>query len=74
MLDVQDAKYEEPTWDYGESQSTPRQIQYSRLITFQAVVDEAISMYKEGINSYYITCLKIGAAADALGNPNQREN
>ena len=74
MLDVQNAKYEEPVWDYGESQSTPHQIQHSRLVMFRAVVDEAISMYTDGINSYYITCLKIGAAADALGNPNQMED
>ena len=48
--------------------------QMDNLRTFHRVVDEAISMYTDGINSYYITCLKIGAAADALGNPNQMED
>lgn len=51
-----------------------RRIQHwDNLQTFRRVVDEVLDMYADGINSYYITCLKIGAACDALGNPDQME-
>ena len=47
---------------------SPRAMQWTKLQQFQHEVETAIGMYTDGINNYYQTCLKIGAACDVLGN------